>query len=1017
MLSLLRLFDSNEKDIKRYQRVVDQINALEPSIASLDTESLQAKTDEFRRRVADGESLDSLLPEAFAVVRETSKRILKMRHYDVQLIGGMVLHDGRISEMKTGEGKTLMASLALYLNALEGRGAHLVTANDYLSRRDAVWMAPLYHSLGMSVGVIQGQSAETGDSGGSFVYDPNFINSDERYMYLRDAHRSESYACDIVYGTNNEFGFDYLRDNMSFSKEELVQRDLHYAIVDEVDSILVDEARTPLIISGYAGEPTDLYDRVDKVVRLLEPETHFKLEEKQKIVTLTEEGITFCEQGLGVDNLSENQAMMTHVSAALKAHAIFKLDIDYVVKQGKEGPEIIIVDEFTGRLMFGRRYSDGLHQAIESKEGVKVRQENQTLATITFQNYFRIYDKLAGMTGTAKTEEDEFRKIYALDVVQVPTNKPLIRKDQPDVIYKSEEAKIRGIATDILRLYCKQQPVLVGTRSIEMSEKLSARLQTTALKVLCLIHLIRHKLDESKQMSNEEKTAARAILNTPIRDLNISKLTPLATKFSIVPDMEMPENLAAVIKLIDAPAGSEGLLKGAFRGGVPHNVLNAKYHEKEAIIIADAGKVGAVTIATNMAGRGVDILLGGTMVPEVEDSDELEEGAQSYRRGHMTLLPPPANENERSVLADQVRAVGGLFVLGTERHESRRIDNQLRGRSGRQGDPGESRFFVSLEDELWRRFGDRSNHPFMKLWEEDQSVDMKMLSRMIEKAQKKVEAFNFEIRKNVLDYDEVMNEQRNTIYGDRRRVLEGAELTSTMQGFAQSVSAGCVALFHDIDNPGQTDVDAAYRQLDEIFDFGNYVTLDELKAVPEKELEEYVQQKVIEIYEKREEELTSDLMRAAERWCMLHAINNKWMEHLANMDFLHEHIGLRGYGQKDPLVEYKKEAFEMFQAMMGSLQEEAVRWIYHINVAPAEPEEEAPRVTRLFGAGESEEDDAPTSSVRKPQQNSQPQEGGGGDALSQMAQGTYRSENKVGRNDPCPCGSGKKFKKCHGKDA
>ncbi len=1016
MLSLLRLFDSNEKDIKRYQRVVEKINALEADISALDMPSLCGKTNEFKERLAKGETLDDLLPEAFAVVRETSKRILKMRHYDVQLIGGMVLHDGRISEMKTGEGKTLMASLALYLNALEGRGAHLVTANDYLSRRDAVWMAPLYHALGMSVGIIQGQSAETGDEGGSYMYDPEYTSHDERYMYLRDVHRSQSYACDIVYGTNNEFGFDYLRDNMAFSKDDLVQGDLHYAIVDEVDSILVDEARTPLIISGYAGESTDLYERVDKVVKYLEKDIHYKLEEKQKIVTLTEEGVDKCEHDLGIENLSENQAMMTHVSAALKAHAIFTIDIDYVVKDGKEGPEIVIVDEFTGRLMFGRRYSDGLHQAIEAKEGVKVRQENQTLATITFQNYFRIYDKLAGMTGTAKTEEDEFRKIYSLDVVQVPTNKPLIRKDQPDIIYKSEEAKIRGISSDILRVYLKQQPVLVGTRSIEMSEKVSARLQSTALKILCLVHLIRQKLDESKQVSNEERAQMKALLNMPIPELSISKLTPLATKFGIVPDMEMPENLKQIVSLIEGAGDSEPLLKAAFRGGVPHNVLNAKYHEKEAIIIADAGRKGAVTIATNMAGRGVDILLGGNINPENEESDDENSEAMSYRRG--VALPRPSDGQDRNVVAEQVRALGGLYVLGTERHESRRIDNQLRGRSGRQGDPGESRFYVSLEDELWRRFGDRSNHPFMKLWEEDQSVDMKMLSRMIEKAQKKVEAFNFEIRKNVLDYDEVMNEQRKTIYGDRRRVLEGADLTNTIQGFAQSVSAGCVALFQDLEHSGEVDIDAAYRQLDDIFDISRYMTIEELQAVPSKELEDFIQKKVVEIYEIRESELTSDIMRSAERWCMLHAINNKWMEHLANMDFLREHIGLRGYGQKDPLVEYKKEAYDMFQAMMGSMQDEAVRWIYHINVAPAEPEQEAPRVTRMFGAGEAGEEEAEKPVVKRQQQAAQQsQDNGGPDHLSQMTQGTYRSEHKVGRNDPCPCGSGKKFKKCHGRDA
>jgi preprotein translocase subunit SecA len=997
MRFLLNLFDSNERDIRRYRKVVEKINALEDSIARLSNEQLRAKTDEFRDRLAKGETLDDLLPEAFAVVREASKRTLKMRHFDVQLIGGMVLHDGRIAEMKTGEGKTLVATLPIYLNALEGKGVHLVTANDYLARRDAVWMGPIYHFLGMSVGVIQGQSPETGEIGGSYIYTPGYQAPDPRYMYLKECHRREAYLADITYGTNNEFGFDYLRDNMAFSIEDVVQRELNYAIVDEVDSILIDEARTPLIISGYAGESTDLYYRVDRVVRHLQPGRDYTLEEKQKIVTLTEEGIQRVEQGLGVKNLAEDPDLMHHVNAALKAHTIFKRDVDYVVRDG----EIIIVDEFTGRLMFGRRYSDGLHQAIEAKEGVPIRQENQTLATITFQNYFRLYKKLAGMTGTAKTEEDEFRKIYGLDVVVVPTNKPMIRMDHPDVIYKTEEAKFRGIATEILRLYVKQQPVLVGTRSIEMSEKVSDRLRPDRLKLLCLIHILRDELEKCKEIPNEKKKEYRALLNRRLDELNLSALTPLARELGVVPDMNLPENLQRAIQLIGAPPENIEYLKEAFAHGVPHNVLNAKYHEKEAIIIAEAGRKGAVTVATNMAGRGVDIILGGSIAPQQAQEgeavdEEAEEQWRSFRRGR-ALPPPPLSEAERSKAAEEVRKLGGLFILGTERHESRRIDNQLRGRSGRQGDPGESRFYVSLEDELWRRFGDPSKQRLLAMWEESEAVDVKLLSRLIEKAQKKVEAYNFEIRKHVLQYDEVMNEQRRVIYSERRRILEGHPLTATIHGFVRDKVEESVTMFTLQDTRhAEVDAEGLFRQLEELFGISRWISPEDIKSRPADKLTEYLQEVALNAYAQREEELGPELMRALERWVMLRVINDKWMEHLANMDYLREGIGLRGYAQQDPLVAYKKEAYEMFQHMLASIQEDVIRWIYHVQVAPPQPQPNV-QVTSMSGAGST-----PTT-----------EEGNGAARpAARAAVATAVKTQKVGRNDPCPCGSGKKYKKC-----
>ena len=1051
MVAFLRkLFDSNERDIARYRAIVEKINALEPEIQRLTNTQLRDKTDEFRsyvqsewakkmaalerdgileserrdktRRALD-EVLDPILPEAFAVVREAAKRTLGQRHFDVQLIGGMVAHDGRIAELKTGEGKTLMATLALYLNALAGKGAHLVTANDYLSKVGAVWMGPIYHLLGMTVGIIQGQSPETGDEGGSYIYDPDYEDPDPRFTYCRPISRREAYACDITYGTNNEFGFDYLRDNMAFDKEDLVQRDLHYAIVDEVDSILIDEARTPLIISGFLEEDTSMYYEVDKVVRTLRagkeakdqkeredpthdrnnPNIHYLVDEKQKTVSPTDAGIAKIEMMLGVKNLADDPRLMHYVTAAMKAHALFKKDIDYVVKDG----EIIIVDEFTGRLMFGRRYSDGLHQAIEAKEGVPIKHESQTLATITFQNLFRLYLKLAGMTGTAKTEEDEFRKIYGLDVVVVPTNKPMIRIDHPDVIYKKQEHKFRGIAAEILRLYAKQQPVLVGTRSIEMSEKVSDRITSTSLQVLAMISLIRPKLEAAKGIDREKRERYTALLNQDLDTLSVNKLAPLAREFGVNPDPLAEENLRAIAQMLDLPQNDEvlGRIDEALRHTIPHNILNAKFHEKEAIIIAEAGRKGAVTIATNMAGRGVDILLGGKPhtqeLPPPEgasqNSEEETETARSYRRGGkpsvLDTVTTVLTSEEWQKAADEVRALGGLYILGTERHESRRIDNQLRGRSGRQGDPGESRFFVSLEDELWRLFGDRSQHPLLRTWPEDQAMDAKILSRMIERAQKKVEEYHFEARKQVLQYDDVMNKQRDVIYRERRRILEGADLRPTIIGFLRQTVADAVQMFcPDPANPAQWDLHELYEGLDQYFPLSLYAKPADLEGKSRDELTAFLTDLIERAYEDKEREIGETLgdpnaMRELERRVALQAINNKWMEHLANMDYLREGIGLRGYAQQDPLVVYQKEAFEMFENMQHAIQDEIARFMFHVQIV----QEQRPR--RQYQSWTNLEAEA--------------QQGGQG------ATQTVRQKRKPGRNDPCWCGSGKKYKFCH----
>lgn len=820
------LLDDNDKEIKKLSKFVDAINALETQFEALKDEDFPEKTAEFRERLQKRESLNDILPEAFALVREASKRTLGMRHFDVQLIGGMVLHSGRISEMKTGEGKTLVATLPAYLNALEGKGTHIVTVNDYLASRDADWMRPVYEMCGLTVGLIVH----------GLTYD----------------ERRAAYQCDITYATNNELGFDYLRDNMVVAKENMVQRPLHYAIIDEVDSILIDEARTPLIISGEGDKPTTLYYQIAKFIPRLIKEEDYIVDEKAHLVTLTEDGVKKVEKYFDVENLSENMELAHHTNQGLKAHALMHLDKDYVVKDG----QVVIVDEFTGRLMFGRRYSDGLHQAIEAKEGVKIEKESQTLATVTFQNYFRMYKKLSGMTGTAKTEEEEFRKIYGMDVLVIPTHRPMVRRDRSDVVYRSEEGKYKAAVNDIVERHRKGQPVLVGTISIEKSELLSKMLG---------------------------------------------------------------------------------------KHGVRHQVLNAKHHEKEAEIIAKAGQVGAVTIATNMAGRGTDIVLG--------------EGVQD---------------------------LGGLYVLGTERHESRRIDNQLRGRSGRQGDAGESKFYVSLEDDLMRLFGSENIEGLMDRigMDDDMPIENRMITRGLENAQKKVEGRNFSIRKNVLEYDDVINQQREVIYGERRKVLYGEELKETILSMMDDVIHQVVESFAgEAKYSDEWDLPGLYAYVEQnvlpIVDF----KVDDLVGMTKHDMRDFLASRTKNLYEVREEELGAETMRDIEKAIMLRIIDEKWMDHIDAMDQLRGGISLRAYGQKDPLIEYKFEAFEAFQDMIFAIKEDVVRYILRVRVV-AKPEER--KMSANHGGEEGN---------RKP----------------------VKVGEKVGRNDPCPCGSGKKYKRCCGK--
>jgi preprotein translocase subunit SecA len=864
----------NERELKRIQATVDSINVLEPGIAALDDAGLKSKTTEFRQRLEQGETLDDLLPEAFAVVRETSKRVLGMRHFDVQLIGGIVLHRGTIAEMRTGEGKTLVATLPVYLNALTGKGVHVVTVNDYLARRDAQWMGPVYTFLGLTVGVI--------------------------VHGLSDEERQAAYNSDVAYGTNNEFGFDYLRDNMKFDLAEYVQRELNFAIVDEVDSILIDEARTPLIISGPAEESTDKYYKINRVIPSLQKETDYTIEEKTRTVALTEEGNIKVERLLNAGNLYDpsNVDLVHHVHQALKAHALFQRDVDYVVKDG----QVMIVDEFTGRLMPGRRWSDGLHQAVEAKEGVKIENENQTLASITFQNYFRIYNKLAGMTGTAETEAPEFAKIYNLDVLVIPTHRPMIRADNADFIYKSEPGKFNAVIREIEEKNKNGQPVLVGTISIAKSEVLSS------------------------------------------------------------------------------------LLK---KKGIKHTVLNAKYHEMEAEIVAQAGRFGAVTIATNMAGRGTDIVLGGNPEGLARQSLKAKEHTQEeWDRALAQFQAQCAAEKEKVI------AAGGLHILGTERHESRRIDNQLRGRSGRQGDPGSSRFYLSLQDDLLRIFGsDRIAGLMQRLgMEEDVPIEHRMVSRAIENAQKKVEEHNFEMRKHVLEYDDVMNQQRKVIYEQRRQILSNENLREDVLDLAREMLESLFGTYcpenaypETWDLTGLKEAIAAR--------FSHRVTDIEQGDLSRDEFLDKIWAGIEKSYNDKEAEIGSELMRRLERIFMLQAVDHQWKDHLLAMDHLKEGVGLRGYGQQDPLIEYKKDGFEMFEEMKSRIVETTVESLFRVKAAKNEDQEIERRQRRQM---------ARLSFV------------GAGEAAAAAPQPVHAGA-KVGRNDPCPCGSGLKYKKCHGK--
>ena len=841
MFGFLKRFlgDNNDKEIKRMQKVVDKINSLEPTYQNYTDDKLTGMTEVFRERIRNGETLDSILPEAFAVCREASRRILGMRHFDVQLIGGMCLHEGKIAEMKTGEGKTLVATLPVYLNALEGKGVHMVTVNDYLATRDSQWMGRLYMFLGLTVGLI--------------IHDMDF------------PERKYSYGCDVTFGTNNEFGFDYLRDNMVVHPEQMVQRPLHYAIVDEVDSILIDEARTPLIISGPGQKSTDTYAIMARAVATLKEGEDYTVDEKQKTVSPKDETIPKIEKRLGISNLyaPENIEMSHCFTAALRAKSLFKRDRDYVVRDD----EVIIVDEFTGRLMPGRRYSDGLHQAIEAKEGVKIRRESQTLATITFQNYFRMYDKLAGMTGTAKTEEDEFLKIYKLPVIVVPTNKPVQRIDHPDVIYKNKRAKYRAVGKMVEDIHAKGQPVLIGTTSITQSEELSAILK---------------------------------------------------------------------------------------KRGIPHSVLNAKFHEKEAEIVANAGQKNTVTIATNMAGRGTDIKLG-EGVPEL----------------------------------------GGLFIIGTERHESRRIDNQLRGRSGRQGDPGESRFYLSLEDDLMRLFASDNVAKIMdKLgMDEEDPIEHSLITKSIEHAQKKVEARNFDIRKHVLEYDDVMNQQREIIYGERRKILNGENLRANIVGMINHIIKSEMNQYaNEKLYPEEWQLPEIIKDAEQIYAEPGQISLSEMEKMSRDEIKEYLEGIAAANYKKREETFGEETMRELEKVIMLRVVDNKWMEHLDHMDLLREGINLRAYGQRNPLAEYKIEALAMFEEMEASIQDQIASLIYHVAVVS---QEEQKIQDRLQTAQASHGDEVSPAETQKKLKD---------------AEG-----KKVGRNDPCPCGSGKKYKNCCGR--
>src|SRR5256886_860978 len=885
MVILSRLFDPNEREIKRHLAVAAAVNELEPELKALDDAALRARSDELRQRARDGEELEDLLIDAFALCREASRRTIGLRHFDVQLVGGIVLHQGKIAEMKTGEGKTLVASLALYLNALAGKGVHLVTVNDYLARRDAGWMGPIYHALGLTVGVNVGTA-------GTFVYDPEYVDEthpDPRLQHFRPASKKEAYAADITYATNSELAFDYLRDNMARDLTQCTQRDLNYAIVDEVDSILIDEARTPHIISGQSDESTEKYYQYARWAARLSESEDFEVDLKHKSASLTEVGIAKMERWTGIKNIYdlENVIEAHQINQALKAKSLFLRDRDYLVKDG----EVIIVDEFTGRTMPGRRWSDGLHQAVEAKEGVKVQQEQKTIATITVQNYFRQYEKLAGMTGTALTEAEEFHKIYGLDVVVIPTHKSMVRSDHPDVIYKSEKSKFDAVIDEIVEMNRQKRPVLVGTVSVEKSERLARMLE---------------------------------------------------------------------------------------KRGIKHNVLNAKQHEREAAIVAEAGQPAAVTIATNMAGRGTDIVLG-----------------------------------------QGVTDVGGLHIIGTERHESRRIDNQLRGRAGRQGDPGSSKFFISLEDDLMKIFGPAAER-IGRLRDslEVEPIEHPWVARSIASAQKKVEGMHFDARKHVVEYDDVMNKQRQIVYEERRKVLEGADARENIMGYVREIIVKGVDQHCQSRHAENWDLEGLVKYLSGYLPIapGSQIPDEALHKGPEG-LVEHLYAAATEAYDRKVEEMGAEVMPIIERDVMLRMIDWQWMEYLTQMEQFREGIGLRAYGQRDPLVEYKNEAFEMFNELRERIEMSIVSAIYRVNVQRNEPPPPAPPLVRqITESGPAEVDGANGAGRAGPQQRRAAPVGAAAAAgTGGRAAAVGGSQHKIGRNDPCWCGSGKKYKRCHGK--
>jgi preprotein translocase subunit SecA len=1023
MQFLRKLFDTSKRDVENLNPIIEQINGLEAEVSALTDEQLRAQAAVFKDRARGGEALDKLMPEVYAVVREVSKRTLGMRQFDVQMTGGAVLHQGRIAEMKTGEGKTLVAVAPMVLNALTGRGAHLVTVNDYLARRDAVWMGPIYHTMGLTVGIIQGQSADSDELGGSYIYTPGAdVVGDPRYLNLTPCTRREAYGCDITYGTNHEYGFDYLRDNMSFSEADLVMRELNFAIVDEVDSILIDEARTPHIISGPSTEDISVYKSINEVVKQLQPEIHFTVDKKNHSASLTEEGMDAVEELLGIPNIAADPRLFHHVNASVKAWGLFTKDVDYVVRSG----EVVIVDENTGRMMFGRRFSDGLHQALEAKENVRVQPESQTIATITFQNLFRLYNKLSGMTGTAKTEEDEFRKIYGLDVVTVPTHRPMQRVDQPDIIYKTEEAKFRGIGWEILRLYSRQQPVLVGTRSIEMSERVSSRLTADMLQKLLVMYRLRDKLEVKKDIAKDLRDDAKRIYETAIGEVEKREIASLLSKMDLSADVFAGDWMDWAIGEWKLSEENKEYLEEALKHGIPHNVLNAKFHEKEAVIIAEAGRKGQVTIATNMAGRGVDILLGGRVEDELvqlarkevevaqDGLDEYAETYVSYRRGGKERAAPPLplDDQERRQKAEEVRALGGLFILGTERHESRRIDNQLRGRAGRQGDPGESRFFVALEDQLWKIFNaNMMENPALKMWPPMEEVTAGFLSKMILKTQERIENHFFEARKHVLEYDDVLNAQREHVYGLRREILLGKEARTEIKGFINDLIPEMVenAWMLDEEDVRHYDYGVLYEDLNEVFPLLDYATIADLEQFqPGPDLVAFVQSKADEAYNAKIAE-AGESMPELERYTMLRAVNDKWMEHLQTIEYIREGISLRGYGQVDPLVAYKKETFDTFQNTLKDIRDQAAKMIFHLHIqrqdeaqfAEAALDPAVPMMVNMDDIAPELQEPTATQTTR----------------ISATAVAPVNLNDidwkRVGRNDPCPCGSGKKFKSCH----